>query len=647
MTHVEESRRIGPYLLLEEIGHGATSIVYEAVDTQNDRRVTLKLLEPSAASAADPAYDAVRIQRMEREAALLIRISHPNVVRVLDYGTIDGADGDLPIAFVAMERVRGETLRDRLSHPKPLTVYEVGAILDQAAAGIDAIHAAGVVHRDIKPGNLLITAEGAIKIIDFGAAHCAQEGPWRGDIIGSPTYMSPEQAIGMAPAYDSDIWALGVVLYEMLTRQPPFVGEDMQQTLYSIAYGGPPLIPTDLPQPIQSVLTRSLARNPALRYSDGGGMAQAFREAVETAVAASVGSAAAHAHGVPVVLAPRETPRLAPTRRTRSRRTSVLALVASSVGVAALIALAAAAAVMHREEARLSDGGRPRRPTHHTTPSQPHEQERRSSVSSGTSLVARDSSAPDSASVSAGVVPGTAFGPTSKNLADRHSVAVGTASSSALPEVAAARPATVAMPVTPAAVKVRPALSASTARPAALVAARLGVAAAVAGPRVGGDTPSADATPQTETTSANSPRTFGDRPSTASIVETSHATSSGVSTTQATGDQPESQTRIAGIWHGSYAGSPATLTLSPADPQTGQFQGTLELQRADGPTRVVIDGQLGSDGTVTLQPVDDGPAAAAQPAFPTAHGHLGSSNLSIEDQRSPSGAHAQVWTFLR
>ncbi len=253
------------YALLREVGRGAMSVVYEAHDRHDGKTVAVKVLNASAGA---------ELSRFTQEAQAVAGISHPNVVAIQDTGEEAGRH------FLVMEYLRGETLRERLGRG-PLTLDQAEPILRQVADALDAVHAQGVVHGDIKPSNAMLLPDGAVKLLDFGIARRSGDTAVAGPdgLIGSPAYMAPEQARGGGGTPASDIWALGVLLYEMLAGRPPFAGPSIPAVLSQVTRGEPPAIP-DLPGPAQGVLRRALEKNPARRYPTARALADALRAAL-------------------------------------------------------------------------------------------------------------------------------------------------------------------------------------------------------------------------------------------------------------------------------------------------------------------------------------------------------------------------------
>ncbi|MGH3586656.1 MAG: protein kinase domain-containing protein, partial [Pseudonocardia sp.] len=232
--------RVGPLL-----ARGGMSAVYRGTDTRLDRPVAIKVMEPRLAS--DPAFRA----RFEREARLAARIDHPAVVDVHDQGEHAsgaglGLGGDGPLLFLVMELVEGGTLRDVLRERGALGVPAAFAVLDPVLAGLAEAHRLGMVHRDVKPENVLLSRTGEVKVADFGLVTAAAQAgaSTAGMIMGTVAYLSPEQvATGDADAR-SDVYAAGIMFYELLTGAPPYTGD----TAISVAYRH---VNSDVPPPSQ------------------------------------------------------------------------------------------------------------------------------------------------------------------------------------------------------------------------------------------------------------------------------------------------------------------------------------------------------------------------------------------------------------
>ena len=266
--------RLGSYEIRSVLGEGGMGVVYRARDSRLERDVALKVLPPSV--VADPE----RAARFEREAKLLAALDHPHIAGV--YGLEDGAGQ----RFIAMELVDGESLADRL-RGGPLSVDETLAIARQIGEALAAAHEKGIIHRDVKPANIMLTADGRVKVLDFGLAKMAEGRPGAGAdlsmsptlsvhatlagaILGTAAYMSPEQARGRPVDKRTDIWAFGCVLFEMLTGRRPFTGEDLTETIAAVVRAEPDwsLLPVPTPPHVSSIIKRCLAKDPRQRFAD-------------------------------------------------------------------------------------------------------------------------------------------------------------------------------------------------------------------------------------------------------------------------------------------------------------------------------------------------------------------------------------------
>jgi serine/threonine-protein kinase len=299
----------GRYRLEERLARGGMSTVYAATDLRLHKTVAVKVM------AEHLAHDPTFVDRFTREARAAAMLSHPNVVGVSDQGSDQG------LVFLVMELVRGRTLRDLLTARGRLTVAEAFAVLEPVLSGLTAAHRAGIVHRDIKPENVLIGVDGVVKVADFGIARAMSEASMTvtGTTLGSVHYFSPEQARGDEVTGASDVYSLGIVLYEMLTGRRPFEGDSAAGVALKRLTDDPvpPSAWRAVPPGLEAIVMRSLQRDPADRYPDATALADALREwqlhpsALPAVVAADVAAGAAMPAGEPTMYVP---PRVADDR---------------------------------------------------------------------------------------------------------------------------------------------------------------------------------------------------------------------------------------------------------------------------------------------------------------------------------------------
>ncbi len=267
--------RVGPYTVERELGRGGMGVVYLASDTRLGRRVALKSLP------ADVGTDPSRLGRRGREARALASLSHPNVAGI--YGSEESGGA----RFLVLELVEGETLGERLRRG-PLPVDEAIAVCEQIAAGVEAAHESGVIHRDLKPDNVQLTTDGKVKVLDFGLAKDADgtkgsgfagaatvpasPGTIPGVVMGTPGYMSPEQARGKSIDKRTDIWALGCVLFECLAGKRAFDGETATDAIAAVLEREPQwvLLPEKTPRRVRELLKRCLEKDARNRLRDMG-----------------------------------------------------------------------------------------------------------------------------------------------------------------------------------------------------------------------------------------------------------------------------------------------------------------------------------------------------------------------------------------
>jgi serine/threonine protein kinase/tetratricopeptide (TPR) repeat protein len=252
---------ISHFRILEPVGRGGMGVVYRAEDTHLNRIVALKFLSPEL------TLDSAAKERFLYEARAASSLDHPNICTIHEVG--ESADGRL---YLAMPYYDGETLKERIERG-PLPLPEALQLAVQAARGLACAHESGVMHRDIKPANLMITRQGQVKILDFGVAKLLGEAGLTRPLsaLGTPAYMSPEQARGIETDHRTDLWSLGVVLYQMLTGRLPFQGDTPNSILLALIQDSP--LPLrhgreDLPEEVERVVARALAKDPRERYRD-------------------------------------------------------------------------------------------------------------------------------------------------------------------------------------------------------------------------------------------------------------------------------------------------------------------------------------------------------------------------------------------
>lgn len=256
----ETPDRFGRYLIDSELGRGAMGVVYRALDPVLDRTVAVKTI----ALSADPEERERSEARFYQEAKAAGGLNHPAIITIHDVGREGG------MVWMAMELLEGTELRHLLANER-MGVERALDIVGQVADALGYAHERGVVHRDIKPANIMILRGGQVKIMDFGIARLwiSDVKTQTGMLLGSPKYMSPEQAMGSGVDQRSDIFSLGVVLYEMLTGNPPFAGKDVTQLLYNVSTVMPPppsTINRAVPEMVDLVIAKALAKDPADRY---------------------------------------------------------------------------------------------------------------------------------------------------------------------------------------------------------------------------------------------------------------------------------------------------------------------------------------------------------------------------------------------
>lgn len=267
MTYETDTMLADRYRLVERIATGGMGEVWRAHDETLQRDVAVKVLRP------DSAEDEAFTERFRAEARLGSQLTHPNVGTVHDFGEQDGQ------SFLVMELMAGEPLSTLIRDRAPMPQAEVTEILHQIALALQAAHDAGVVHRDVKPANIVVDEAGYAKLTDFGIARALGEASLTqtGEVLGTPHYLAPEQAKGETAGPLSDVYALAVVGYEMLTGQRPFSGESMVATALAHVSQPAPQLSTDVEEPLRTTVMAALAKDPGLRPQSAAEFADALR----------------------------------------------------------------------------------------------------------------------------------------------------------------------------------------------------------------------------------------------------------------------------------------------------------------------------------------------------------------------------------
>jgi serine/threonine-protein kinase len=304
------------YRLAERIATGGMGEVWRARDELLDRDVAVKLLKHEYAD------DEGFVQRFRAEAKHAAGLAHPGIAGVFDYGEGAGT------SYLVMELVPGEPLSAMLAREGRLPAGRALEIVEQAARGLEAAHAGGVIHRDIKPGNILVCPDGTVKLTDFGIARAADAVPLTktGTVMGTAHYLSPEQSNGRPVTPASDVYSLGVVAYECLAGRRPFDGDNPVGIAMAHLYEDPPPLPPDVPEPAAHLVLQALSKEPADRFAT----AAAFAKAAAVTRAGLAGDVTAPTMALPVTTAP--------ARSRDTRRRAAYAAVAAGLVLVLLVA---------------------------------------------------------------------------------------------------------------------------------------------------------------------------------------------------------------------------------------------------------------------------------------------------------------------
>ena len=260
--------KLGRYEIISELGQGAMGVVYKAMDPLIDRVVAIKTINLGLALDEKEEYEG----RFYQEAKAAGRLNYPNIVTIYDVGK----SGD--VAYIAMEFLQGRELRDIMNEVGLLPIDQVLDITAQVAMGLAYAHEHGIVHRDVKPSNIMVVRDGHVKITDFGIARMASSAvrTQTGMVLGSPKYMSPEQVLGKTIDQRSDIFSLGVMIYEMLTGQAPFNGENVNAIMYQTLHGvpaAPGTLNPAVPEMVNFIVAKALSKKVDDRYQNARDLA--------------------------------------------------------------------------------------------------------------------------------------------------------------------------------------------------------------------------------------------------------------------------------------------------------------------------------------------------------------------------------------
>ncbi|MEU9508877.1 protein kinase [Micromonospora sp. NPDC048170] len=319
----------GRYRLDERVATGGMGDVWRGKDLVLGRQVAVKILLPALVS--DPDF----IARFRAEARIMAALRHPGIVQVFDCGEDDLPDGGRA-DYLVMEFVTGQPLSRRIEAVGRLDVAETMAIVAQVAQALHAAHLGGIVHRDVKPSNLLVQEDGTVVLVDFGVARSTDVTSITSTnaVPGTALYMAPEQAAGRPVSGATDIYALGAVTYCCLSGSPPFTGDNPLQVAVRHLDDEPPELPHDVPEAVRALVSRALAKDPADRFSSGATMAEAARAAVSDPSAPTAMVPAAAAVGSLDSDTRTDMPVVATATRRKRRGTLV------GAGAAVLVALA-------------------------------------------------------------------------------------------------------------------------------------------------------------------------------------------------------------------------------------------------------------------------------------------------------------------
>jgi serine/threonine protein kinase len=276
MDQLQPGQMLGPYRIINQIGEGGMATVYKAYQPSMDRNVAIKVLPSQLAESSEFT------QRFQQEARIIARLEHPHILPVFDYGENDG------VTYFVMRYLDAGTLREKMESGRPLPLTEIDHLFTQLADALSYAHSHGIIHRDLKPSNALIDSQGNLFLTDFGIAKLLESASPRltqtDAIMGTPAYISPEQAMAVQVDQRSDIYSLGIILYEMVTGRVPYVAETPLAVILKHVSDPLPLpstVKTDIPEAIEKVVLKALAKNPNDRFATVAEFASAWERALE------------------------------------------------------------------------------------------------------------------------------------------------------------------------------------------------------------------------------------------------------------------------------------------------------------------------------------------------------------------------------
>ena len=276
MDHLQSGQMLGPYRIIDQVGKGGMATVYKAYQASVDRYVAIKVLPSQLAESKE------FVTRFQQEARIIARLEHPHILPVFDYGESDGT------AYFVMRYLQAGTLKDKMEFGRPLPLTEIDRIFTQLTDALSYAHSQGIVHRDLKPANALIDSHGNIFLTDFGIAKLLESASPRltqtDAIMGTPAYISPEQAQSQPVDRRADIYSLGIILYEMVTGQVPFVADTPLAVLFkhiSDPLPPPSRLKPDVPPSIEQVILKALAKDPRDRFETADEFLTAWKRALE------------------------------------------------------------------------------------------------------------------------------------------------------------------------------------------------------------------------------------------------------------------------------------------------------------------------------------------------------------------------------